>query len=112
MDFLTKERLAMTRDSESKAAAIRLKASRLYTGLSQDELGAMGGVKKAAINNIEKGRSFPARPLMTYLFREHRIDFNFLIYGEFAQLPSDVQERLFPLLQAVHNEWDQAASSN
>ena len=112
MDFLTKERLAMTRDSESKAAAIRLKAARLYTGLSQDDLGAMGGVKNAAISNIEKGRSFPGRPLMTYLFREHRIDFNFLIYGEFAQLPSDVQERLFPFLQSAHNEWDRVTNSD
>jgi transcriptional regulator with XRE-family HTH domain len=110
MDFETKEALAMTRDGEAKAAAIRLKAARLYTGLSQEEFGSKGGVKKAAIGNIEKGRSFPARPLMTFLFREHRIDFNFLIYGEFAQLPADVQDRLFPLLQDVHSEWDQATS--
>lgn len=112
MDFETKERLAMTRDAGSKASAIRIKASRLYTGLSQADFGAKGKIRTAAVSNIEKGRSFPARPLMTYLFREHRIDFNFLIYGEFAQLPQDVQERLFPLLQSVHSEWDQVSSSN
>lgn len=112
MDFETKERLALTRDDSKEAAAIRLKAARLYTGLSQEELGKRGGIRKSAINNIEKGRSYPARPLMTYLFREHRIDFNFLILGVFSQLPSDVQDQLFPMLEDVHNEWDQAASSS
>lgn len=99
-----KERLALTGDSSHAASAIRVKASRLLTGLGQEEFGSRGGVKKSAINNIEKGRSYPARPLMLYLFREHRIDFNFLILGHYAQLPGDVQDRLFECLEAVHSE--------
>lgn len=106
-----KERLAGYRDGSLIASGIRVKAARLMAGLSQEQLGEAGGIKKAAVNNIEKGRSYPARPLMTYLFRAHRIDFNFLIHGDFAQLPQDVQDRLFPELEAVHNEPDRQASS-
>lgn len=110
MDYAEKERLAMTRDDSTKASAIRMLAARKLTGLSQDDLGKQGKVKKAAISNIEKGKSYPSRALMVYLFREHRIDFNFIIYGHFSQLPADVTERLFPLLEEAHNAWGQAAS--
>jgi transcriptional regulator with XRE-family HTH domain len=107
-----KELLAITRDYGSKASAIRAKAARLYTGLSQDIFGERAGIKKAAISNIEKGRSLPGRSLMIFLNRQYRIDFNFIIHGDFAQLPQDVQDKLFPLLADVHNEWDQAEGSN
>lgn len=110
MDYREKERLALFADISERASAIRTKAARNYAGLSQADFGEKGGVKKAAITNIEKGRSFPSRQLMTYLHREHRIDYNFIIHGGFSQLPSDVQDRLFPLLEAVHSEWDQEAS--
>jgi DNA-binding XRE family transcriptional regulator len=104
MDTLTKEKLAMTRDGDQFAASVRLKAARIYSGLSQDELGAKVNITKATVSNIEKCRSYPSRALMTYFHREHRIDFNFMIHGDYAQLPSDVQDRLFPILEAVHSE--------
>ncbi|MGB0901173.1 helix-turn-helix domain-containing protein [Halocynthiibacter sp.] len=110
MDYAEKERLALTGNGDAKASSIRAKAARLYTGNSQEDVGANAGVKKAAINNVEKARSLPSRSLMMYFFREHRIDFNFLIYGQFSQLPSDVQDRLFEKLQDVHNELDQTTN--
>jgi transcriptional regulator with XRE-family HTH domain len=101
MNYERKELLARTGDGSNEAAAIRLQAARKAIGLSQTALGEFGGVKVAAINNMEKARSYPARSVMMYLFREHRIDFNFLIAGSFSQLPQDVQDRLFSCLEAI-----------
>lgn len=107
MDTQTKESLAMTKDISAKAAAVRLRAARMLAGLSQDALGRSVGVKKQVISNIESGKSLPSRALMVYLYREHRVDFNFLIHGDFAQLPSDIRDALFDELMIVHSQWDQ-----
>jgi len=112
MTFDEKERLARIRDSSKEAAGLRLKAARLFTGLSQEQFGLKAGVGKAAINNAEKARAFPGRDAMIYLHREHRIDFNFLIVGEFVQLPQDVQDRLFENLVIASNEPGQISSSD
>lgn len=111
MDTKQREALALTRDDGLKAAAIRLRAARKLAGLGQAELGAKVGKGKASISNCEHGLSFPSRAVMVYLFREHRVDFNFLIHGEFAQLPADVRDGLFETLVDAHNEWDQLSSS-
>ena len=110
MDTDMKHRLALTGDADETAAGIRLKAARKCAGLSQEKLGELNSTGKAAVANAEKGRSFPSRPLMKYFFREHRIDFNFFVDGQFAQLPGDVQDQLFEKLKAIHNELDQEAS--
>lgn len=106
MDFDLKERLAMTGDASELASGRRIRAARLFTSLSQEELANHAGTKKQAISNIENGRAYPKRPVMIYFFREHRIDFNFLVFGQFSQLPLDVQERLFDVLQAESTERD------
>jgi hypothetical protein len=41
-----------------------------------------------------------------YLFREHRIDFNFTMAGAFSGLPADVQERLFAELVKIDSKAD------
>ena len=110
MDFSAKEQLARTRDTSKEAAAIRLKAARLVTKLGQQAFGEACGVSKAAISNAEKARSYPGREAMIFLHREHRIDFNFMIAGEFVQLPTDVQEQLFRALSAADNGLDQIPS--
>lgn len=110
MNFEQKERLACTGDGSKEAASKRLKAARLAIGQSQQQLGENGGVKTAAINNSERGRSFPGRSVMMYLFREHRIDFNFLIAGEYSQLPQDVQDRLFQHLADEESGQDQSTN--
>lgn len=110
MDYEEKRRLARTGSADEQAAALRLRAARAYSGLSQEEFGKAGGVKKAAISNAENGRAFPNRSVLLFLHREFRIDFNFMIHGDFAQLPGDVQERLFDALSFLENEKDQTES--
>lgn len=110
MDFRDKEALAGTRDTSKEAAAKRLKAARLLTGLGQQAFGEASGVSKAAISNAEKARSYPGREAMIFLHREHRVDFNFMIAGEFVQLPNDVQEKLMSALLAVDSGLDQIPS--
>ena len=105
------ERLARTNDMGLDAMAIRLRAARTVTGLSQKAMAGEIGIGATALNNAELGLSAPNAATMKYLFRAHRIDFNFVMNGNFAQLPGDVQDRLFPALEAATNEWDQRESS-
>lgn len=107
MDYERKRSLARTGDAGHKASSIRLRAARNSIGFSQEQLGVAGGVKKTAIANAEQGRAFPGRDVLIYLYREHRIDLNFMINGDFAQLPGDVQEVLFSSLTSLESEQDQ-----
>lgn len=110
MDYEDKRRLARTGDFSLSAAAVRLRAARAVAGISQEELGRHGGVKKAAMSNAEKGSAYANRATLAYLFREHRIDFNFMIHGDFVQLPGDIQDRLFDALALIERGEDPADS--
>lgn len=112
MDFETKKRLARTGDAEKAAAAIRLRAARTAIQYSQEQLGHAGGVKKAAISNAENGSVFPNRSVLLFLNREHRIDFNFMMNGDFVQLPGDVQDQLFAALASLESATDQKSGSS
>jgi len=112
MDIDEKESLARTGKFDVAACAIRLLAARTVSGLEQQGLAAACGVTKSAINNAEAGLSFPSRDVMRYLYRAHRIDYNFILNGDFAQLPGDVQDSLFPALSAATSKWDQKENSN
>jgi transcriptional regulator with XRE-family HTH domain len=107
MNHDEKRRLARSGDAGKAAAAIRLRAARIAAELSQEALGKAGGVKKAAVSNAENGTAFPGRSILIFLHREHRIDLNFMINGDFAQLPGDVQDRLFQALLTLESEKDQ-----
>lgn len=107
METKDKIRLAMTGDTSQKAASIRSKAARAVSGLSQTSLAQIVGTRNTTISNIEKGLQFPSRALLQYFYHEQRLDFNFMIAGLYAGLPGDVQDRLFPALEAAHSEWDQ-----
>lgn len=74
---------------------------------SQREFAAAAGVGATTLNNMEMGKQFPNRDVMRFLYRGHRIDFNFMLNGDFSQLPSDVQVKLFEKLQLSNSEWDQ-----
>ncbi|MEC8039818.1 MAG: helix-turn-helix transcriptional regulator, partial [Pseudomonadota bacterium] len=106
MDYDYKCSLAKTGDADHEASSIRLRAARSAIGFSQEQLGVAGGVKKTAIANAEQGRAFPGRDVLIYLYREHRIDLNFMINGDFVQLPGDVQDRLFAALEVLSNGAD------
>lgn len=108
MNSEQKERLAHKGKMDIVACAIRLKAARLVSELSQKQLADALGLKRTTnISNMELALSFPNREVMSYFFREHRIDFNFLMSGHYSQLPGDVQARLFPALEASNTEWEQ-----
>lgn len=106
-----KERLSLRNDMSQKAMAIRLRAARLVTGLSQNQLAAEAGIGKTALNNAEMGKNVPNAQVMRFLYRAHRIDFNFLMNGDFSQLPGDVQDCLFPALAVATSEWDRKEGS-
>lgn len=95
-----KEYLSKWGDMSKEACALRILAARDLTGLSQLETSQKSGIANNALNNMEKARQFPNREIMRYYHRAHRIDFNFLMHGDFAQLPMDIQGALFEHLQA------------
>lgn len=108
MDIDKKEQLARKGDMGIEACAIRLMAARRTSGLeSQKAFAAACGVSQSSYNNMEKGLQFPNRAVMRYLFRGHRIDFNFMMNGDFSQLSADVSEKIFEQLPAANSEWDQ-----
>ncbi|MEP3297592.1 MAG: XRE family transcriptional regulator [Pseudoruegeria sp.] len=106
-----KESLSMHGDMGLKASAIRLLAARLFTEIpTQNGFAKACDVGATTYNNMEKALNYPNRKVMKYLYRGHRIDFNFLMNGDFSQLPEDVQNRLFEKLRIAHDEWDQKAN--
>lgn len=111
MEPQDKQRLARQNDMSKEARAIRLRAARHAVGMAQTDLGTAVGVTGKAVGEMESGRNPPSDSVMRYLFYEHRIDFNFLMNGDYAQLPGDVQERLFPALEAASSEWERKANS-
>lgn len=97
----TTEKSALTRhgDWSDEAIAARLAAAVAVTGVQQQELAQSTGIPKTTLNTqIKKGR--PSVDFMTVLYRDHRIDFNFVLYGDYAQLPGDVQDQLLAALSA------------
>jgi DNA-binding XRE family transcriptional regulator len=74
-------------DTSLRATAARLVAARLSLGLSQKEMAQRAGVSPSRLQNSEAARVFPARAVMAELFSHHRIDFNFIIYGDDSGLP-------------------------
>ncbi|MGR3599170.1 MAG: helix-turn-helix domain-containing protein [Heliomarina sp.] len=112
MNHADKERLAFTNDTGLMACAIRLRAARSVTGKQANVLAKECGVSKTVYSNAENGVSYPNRELMKHLYRAYRIDFNFMINGDFAQLPGDIQDALFPALEAAKNEWDRRSNSD
>ncbi len=108
MDFDEKNRLAHHGDMGVKACAIRLRAARYASDFERQlDFANASGVSKTSLNNMEKGLQFPNRDVMKFLYRGHRIDFNFLMNGDYVQLPGDVQDQLFASLRRANSEWDQ-----
>lgn len=91
-----------------EASAIRLRAAFLVTGLERrNMLAKAAGVSKTVWSNAMAGLTYPNRDLMKYLYLAHRIDFNFLMNGDFSQLPGGVQDKLFPALLTATKAWGQ-----
>lgn len=97
MDLETKELLAMTGDTSKEAIGKRLAAARLSSGFQQKEFANLLKVAPQTYNSMEK-KGAPSISAMRILYRAYRIDFNFILHGDFAQLPLDVQTSLFAAL--------------
>ena len=112
MNLEQKTALAHVNDMGLAATAIRLRAAFMLTGLKRhQDLAEAAGVSKTVLSNAMAGSTYPNRDVLKYLHRAHRIDFNFMMNGDFAQLPGDVQDRLFQALEAANSEWDQKEDS-
>jgi len=107
MDLDARNALTRQGDVGEDASRLRFQSALLVTGMSQKEFAQMAGVGTTALANMLAGRSFPNRKVMQYLYRAHRIDFNFLMNGDYAQLPGDVSERLFATLREHNKSVDQ-----
>lgn len=113
MDIQEKSRLAHENETGLEACAIRLRAAFRVSGLAKHaDLAKAAGVSKTVLSNAMNGLTYPNREVMSYLYRGHRIDFNFMMIGLFAQLPGDVQTLLFPALEDAAREWDQKEGSD
>jgi Helix-turn-helix. len=112
MNLAEKEQLTHLGDMSKNACAVRLLAARLSTGMTQSEASQQSGVPTNSLNNMERGRQFPNREIMRFYFRAHRIDFNFLMHGDFAQLPADIQAQIFDALPTAKRALDQTTDSD
>ena len=97
MNIDEKEQLARTGEVSPDAIRDRIIAARKSISMQQKDVAAEVGLKGTTFNSQET-RGAPSIKTMRYYYRQHRIDFNFILHGDFAQLPQDVQERLFAAL--------------
>lgn len=110
VEYREKIAMARTGDASVEACALRLTAARIVTGMSKTEFCKAAGVSLTSFLNSEAARSYPSRKVMVYLHRNHRVDFNFILHGDFQQLPGDVQEKLLDAIAELHSGQDQGAS--
>lgn len=95
-----KDRLTKIGDTGAEAIAHRLRAARQVAGLRQTEVAAAIGISSKTLHSQE-AKGAPSIATMRYYYRNFRIDFNFFIHGDYAQLPGDVQTALFDALAAT-----------
>lgn len=102
MDLEEKKRLSGVRDLSKEACCKRLLAARMTTGLSQTDFAGQVGYSPQSINNLEsRSENYPNRKLIHALYELFRVDYNFIYAGEFAQLPADLQDKLFSALDIL-----------
>lgn len=113
MDITRKIELAYQDDMGLEACAVRLRAAHHLTEISKHkDFADAAGISKTVLSNAMNGYTYPNREVLSYLYRAHRIDFNFMMLGLFAQLPGDVQAKIFPALELAKREWDQKENSD
>lgn len=105
MNLEQKTQLARTDDMSKQAVCLRFRAAVKASGYdSQQAFANAAGVGVSSVNNVFKEIQYPSRQMMASLFRGHRVDFNFILVGQFNQLHSDVQDALFATLDALSNK--------
>jgi transcriptional regulator with XRE-family HTH domain len=107
MTFQDKETLARRADDSLDACALRLRAARSVTGLSQKECAAEAGISPTSWNNAERGRNYPSLSTLRWLHRAYGIDYNFMLAGDFSRMAREVQDAVFAALASDTNGSDQ-----
>lgn len=100
-----KEALTQRTVVSPDAIARRLKAARMVAEPKQKEFAAQVGLSPTTYNSQET-KGAPSMKVMEYLYKNHRIDFNFVLFGDFLTLPGDVQSALFEALRAIDRGQD------
>lgn len=103
--------IARKADYSVEACSFRARAAILCSGHTLTSFAKASGQTLTALINSTKGRSYPSRATMLTLYRFHRIDPTFILTGDYAQLPGDIQTRLFEALRAAQSELDQSEST-
>ena len=98
MRIEAKDRLARARDSSLPAASNRFGAAIRAVGLTPTDFAKRSEQHPNAIFNSIAGRAFPSRKSMQLLYRSYRIDPAFIMFGDYGQLLTDVQDRIFDAL--------------
>ena len=94
MPAARREQVFRLDDFTDQAISARLKAARLVAGYAkQTDFAAALGIPYKTYHAQEK-KGHPAVSTVRFLHKNHRIDFNFVYNGEFAQLPVDVRDAL------------------
>jgi transcriptional regulator with XRE-family HTH domain len=99
METARRQQLARSGDWSREATAVRFRGAIRAVGLTQSEFARRSGQTPTAVNNTAKAVAFPSRRTMQELYRTHRIDPTFILFGDFGQMPMDVQDRVFLALE-------------
>jgi DNA-binding XRE family transcriptional regulator len=106
--------LARLGDMSKEAVAFRVRAAResIQPRVSQKDMATRVGATNTTYGNWETGVAYVSLGAMLYLYRSHRIDFNFVLHGNLDQLPHDVREALIAAMRRVRTRLDQSPRSN
>lgn len=106
------EALARRGDMSKEAVAFRLRSARLCItpSISQKAMAMEIGTSPQVYGNWETAVAYPSLTGLRHFYRRYRVDFNFLLHGDFAQLPRDIQDALFECLRAEQSRLDQKSS--
>ncbi|WP_323764578.1 helix-turn-helix transcriptional regulator [Marinovum sp.] len=88
------EALALVNDNSDDAVGHRLEAARRAAGYQTAKAlaDAMGISYKTYHSQEAKGR--PTRGTMNFLYKNHRIDYNFILNGDVYHLPGAVRDAI------------------
>jgi transcriptional regulator with XRE-family HTH domain len=95
-----------------EAVAFRLRAARtcIKPAVAQKDMAGEIGVSAQTYGNWETAVAYPSLTALRHFYRRYRVDFNFLLHGDYAQLPRDVQSDLFECLKEEQHRLDQKSS--
>lgn len=100
MQPFPREHIFRLDDYTDQAISARLKAARIAAGYpKQTDFAAALEIPYKTYHAQEK-KGHPAVATVRFLHKNHRIDFNYVYNGEFAQLPVDVRDALEAALSA------------